>query len=151
MNIANENELRKHLFRLMAGKTDCHWTRVESHSLSLGVPDLAYTVNGNTGWMELKHSKNGEVPRIRASQKKWISENTRCGGHPLIMTSFNSIDGSGFILNRGNVVEALYKSKTLKEWKDLSIVVWGEEINWQHLMFIMERSQWACCCLGYDI
>lgn len=58
-----------------------HYTRIESHDTAAGFPDVHYTLNGNSGTIELKDAKRpgakypfkGESG-IRPSQRRWMAE-----------------------------------------------------------------------------
>jgi hypothetical protein len=69
------NYLRKLLPR------EGHYTRVESHDTSAGFPDVHFTLNGNSGTIELKDAKRpgARYPfkggsGLRASQVRWMAD-----------------------------------------------------------------------------
>lgn len=65
--------LQKHLPK------EGHYTRIESHDTAPGFPDVVYTLNGTTGFIELKDAKRpgakypfkGESG-LRAAQIRWM-------------------------------------------------------------------------------
>lgn len=62
-----------------------HYSRIES-STSPGIPDVAYTVEGSRGWIELKDAKSAKATRpfrrggLRPDQMVWFREEIRASG-----------------------------------------------------------------------
>lgn len=58
-----------------------HFTRIES-STEAGIPDLAYTVNGRSGWIENKvFKREGLAPKhLTLEQIRWGEAEVRAGG-----------------------------------------------------------------------
>jgi hypothetical protein len=59
-----------------------HGCRVESPEVSAGIPDLSYCVLGAEGFLELKE---GNKPKLRPDQYRWIKKRVKAGGRVAIL------------------------------------------------------------------
>lgn len=64
-----------------------HYTRVESHDTAAGFPDVHYTLNGNSGTIELKDAKRPGAKHpfkgesgLRRSQITWMTQQCDADG-----------------------------------------------------------------------
>lgn len=57
-----------------------HYSRIESHSTSIGFPDVDYHIGDSSGYIELKHT-NGEDIKVRPSQYRWITDRRDAGAN----------------------------------------------------------------------
>ena len=64
-----------------------HYTRIESHDTAPGFPDVHYTLNGNSGTIELKDAKRpgakypfSRESGLRRSQTTWMGEELAADG-----------------------------------------------------------------------
>lgn len=69
-----------------------HYTRIESHDTAPGFPDVHYTLNGNSGVIELKDAKRpgAKYPfsgksGLRATQIRWINEEINADGEKIFL------------------------------------------------------------------
>lgn len=113
-----------------------HVNRVESHSTSIGVPDLEIQLyNGPQWWIELKVA-NPKV-RVRPAQKLWHRERARAGGN------------RAFLLKSvvGEVKYAFVKSLAVIDhvdpeyWLNAAEEVWIRHINWNELEEILRYEE----------
>ena len=65
-----------------------HLSWIESHSTSIGVPDLNYSYYGVEGWLELKCGPDIDV---RAAQVIWMEDRIAAGGFPLFLIQYGDI------------------------------------------------------------
>jgi hypothetical protein len=75
--------------RLPAG---IHYSRIESLDTAPGFPDVHYTLQGQSGTMELKHAELHVQPfghlfkdALRKSQKDWIEAELEAGGRVILV------------------------------------------------------------------
>ena len=74
--------------------------RIESHSTSIGFPDLEFCIKGCQGTLELKAVRTvGDRVLSRASQLGWNRRRLKAGGKPLMLLWVEDIDN--FYLLRG--------------------------------------------------
>ena len=65
--------------------TGAHFSRVESHATSPGIPDLSYCVNSVEGFIELKSWDPKKGFRLRRSQVAWTRARDRAGGRVFLL------------------------------------------------------------------
>lgn len=124
----SETDLRKQVLEHMGFLG--HWSIIESHATSTGVPDLAYCVDGVDGWLELKHTRNKKMPRIRPAQRKWISAHWRARGRPLILFEIRGKFG----LIEGRYINHLFAdAKNETTWWKYAHKRWEDHPNWVEL------------------
>ena len=97
----------------------CHLSFVESHLTSSGIPDIAYTIDGITGWLELKYGTPARAPHLRLSQRQWFKDNVSAGGMPLLLLASRRGNSVAYGLIRGELYAEMYQAKTLKKWESL--------------------------------
>jgi hypothetical protein len=80
----SESSFWKYLSKLLPTG---HYTRVESHDTAAGFPDVHYTLNGNSGTIELKDAKRPGAKHpfkgesgLRRSQITWMTNECDAGG-----------------------------------------------------------------------
>lgn len=82
----SEASFWKYLCKLLP--KEGHYSRIESHDTSVGFPDVAYTLNGNSGTIELKDAKRpgakypfSKESGLRKSQLRWIEAEVTAHGN----------------------------------------------------------------------
>ena len=68
--------------------SNLHLSWIESHSTSIGAPDLNYCYYGTHEWMELKCGPDIDV---RAAQVVWMEDRIIAGGFPLFLIQYGDI------------------------------------------------------------
>lgn len=113
--VRSEADLAKDVRQLVSARF--HLSFIESHATSAGVPDVAYTVEGVTGWVELKFCSEARSAHMRNSQIIWIKDNINAGGCPLVLSAFLARDRNEFGLIRGeSAVTKLTGKKNYATW-----------------------------------
>jgi hypothetical protein len=70
---------------IRAIEPDCLLERVEN-SVARGTPDVAYTIRGASGWIELKSLRPGsQVVGLRPTQVVWLRACSRAGGRGWVL------------------------------------------------------------------
>ena len=93
-----------------------HATRVESHALSSGIPDVDYCFSGD-GHIELKWGfVNKKMPEIRDSQIRWITKRTLVGGKVFILTKLEHSEGPQYLVHKGDFVSQLRIGRDYEYW-----------------------------------
>jgi hypothetical protein len=114
----------------------CHYSRVESHATSPGIPDLSVCHDGAEGFIELKFSDGKKVPEMRESQVRWITKRVESGGCVVILAEIvdpQYPDLSTRCLYSGSKVVALSEAKTPIAWIMLADVAWTNHIGWKFI------------------
>jgi len=107
-----------------------HYSRIESETAQ-GFPDVHYTLNGQSGTIELKHAqKSGYKPEskpffgkdqgLRRSQMIWMAEEDAANGRVWICAQ---VDDKVFLLD-GNVYASDFNELTLADLERISDVSW---------------------------
>jgi hypothetical protein len=110
-----------------------HFSRVESHETSSGIPDVDYCIAGVEGHIELKYGKD-RGPKIRGSQVKWFRDREKRGGRPWILTELVMNKTSYYLLHRGSAIETLARNHDHEVWFNTSVASWRQGVNWQDLI-----------------
>lgn len=127
----SEAKLWKELDDLMGNAW--HASRVESHATSAGIPDVDYYYEGD-GHIELKFSKNTDIPNIRDSQVRWIKRRSEVGGKVYILTKMRQKDifdphrvSFVYLWHHGHMVIDLIEGQSFDLWFNSRIndVYWG--------------------------
>lgn len=121
--------------------TGIHFSRVESHATSPGIPDLNYCVNSVEGFMELKSWDPKKGFRLRQSQVAWTRARDRAGGRVFLLFDkqadlFNSRK-FGLIRLTEAKCEFLVTHPGADSWFGLAGAVWENEINVEQLLIIL--------------
>lgn len=78
------------LFKTKLGGKSTHIQRIES-SVTQGIPDVNYCINGVEGWLELKSWEKAigrgdfYVPKLRPQQCAWLHRRSSAGGRALLL------------------------------------------------------------------
>lgn len=96
-----------------------HLSFVESHLTASGVPDVAYTINGVTGWLELKYGTARRAPHFRQSQRRWFQTNLAAGGHPVVLLATRTDNHNLFGLIGGHAYQELFAATRFNQWWSL--------------------------------
>jgi len=109
-----------------------HWSKVESHDTSAGIPDLNHCISGAEGWLELKFGNEVKPPKLRPTQCAWFRRRTKMGidGAPQLLVCVELDGHKTFGLVRGRSVPKLIHAKTNKQWLDACYVKWENRIHW---------------------
>ena len=112
-----------------------HFSRVESHETSSGIPDVDYCLFGTENHVELKFGHIGKpAPEIRGSQVRWFRDRVEAGGHPWLFTHISGNNGSNlYMLHLGKNVGRLSREKQIAEWEKLATFVWHNKMDWAAL------------------
>ena len=113
-----------------------HFSRVESHETSAGIPDVDYCINGTEGHVELKFGRD-RAPKIRATQVKWFRNRVRAGGKPWLFTEIRTAKRSIYMLHEGKHVGHLARMKDLGVWRSTAKVIWDGSMDWRLLISIL--------------
>lgn len=119
--------------------TGIHFSRVESHAASPGIPDLSYCVDSVEGFIELKSWDLKKGFRLRRSQVAWTRARDRAGGRVFLLFDkqadlFNSRK-FGLIRLTEAKCEFLATHPGADSWFGLADVVWETGIDINNLMF----------------
>ena len=118
-----------------------HFSRVESHASSAGIPDVDFCVSGKEGHIELKYGM-GKIPKIRATQARWFRNRARAKGKPWM---FTHLEGSSkppvYLLHAAPAVEILAVGAPRGDWEFLATRGWQDSVNWiEFFDLILERK-----------
>lgn len=106
-----------------------HYSRIEADTAQ-GFPDVHYTINGQSGTIELKAARNprkdkpfsGEDEGLRRSQLIWMDEEDEAGGVIWILAEVGDIV---FLVN-GNDYRALFNQATFAQLARYSAFDWNK-------------------------
>lgn len=93
-----------------------HFSRVESHATSAGIPDIDFCMSDVESHIELKFGNEKKAPSIRPSQVKWFDRRVKAGGHPIILAKIELDDGTRYCFYAGSKARELYDAKTSHDW-----------------------------------
>lgn len=112
-----------------------HASKVESHDLSAGIPDVDYCLESVENHIELKVGSKEVWPEIRPTQCLWFNKRIKAGGKPFIMLLDND---TGMVhVIAGTCVDRI-SNKPIGVWiehADASILL--EEIHGDWLLGIL--------------
>lgn len=110
-----------------------HFSRVESHEQSAGIPDVDYCILGVENHVELKYGKE-KRPKIRPTQVKWFRDRVKAGGHPYLFTQIHCPRSADYwMLHQGDKVGFLARESNLKFWVRDALEIWTKEMVWLDL------------------
>lgn len=118
--------------------TGIHFSRVESHATSPGIPDLSYCTMGHEGFMELKSWDPKKGFTLRRSQVAWTRARDRAGGRVFLL-----FDKQGDLFNPRKFglitlteakCEFLVTHPATDSWFGLANAVWENEIDVKDLI-----------------
>lgn len=121
--------------------TGIHFSRVESHVTSPGIPDLSYCVNSVEGFIELKSWDPKKGFRLRRSQVAWTRARDRAGGRVFLLFDkqadlFNPRK-FGLIRLTEAKCEFLVTHPGADSWFGLAGITWETEIDVGQLLTIL--------------
>ena len=115
-----ENKFWKELDRAMGNKW--HASRIESRAFTPGYPDVSFAINHClSGHIELKFGMSTSMPKIRASQIRWITNRVKMGGVVFIASKIHHKRKWLFLLHRGNQIKELHADRKLSIWDEIRI------------------------------
>lgn len=139
----NENDvwkwLRVNIFKNVAG---LQVNRIESHATSIGFPDVAYCWHGYNGHIELKYTRTGGEIELRPAQHRWMSDNVKAGGHPIILTGiyFPCTQRGIIMLHHGSQSRNLIEDPSHDNWTQSCRKAWRtRDLLPGELLSIMEQ------------
>ena len=103
-----------------------HWSQVESHATSAGIPDLDYCIGGVTNWLELKAGTGKYLPRLRPTQCAWFRNRIKAGGNPRLLYKLNNWFG----IIHAKHVPILIHAKSAVDWRRNAHIEWDDKIDW---------------------
>lgn len=118
--------------------TYIHFSRVESHATSPGIPDLSFCVAGCEGFIELKSWDPKKGFTLRRSQVAWTRARDRAGGRVFLLFDkqedlFNPRK-FGLIRLTEAKCEFLVTHPSDTSWFGLADVVWETGIDVENLI-----------------
>lgn len=118
--------------------TGIHFSRVESHSTSPGIPDLSYCVDSVEGFTELKSWDPKKGFRLRQSQVSWTRARDRAGGRVFLLFDkqadpFNPRKFGLMRLTEAKC-EFLVTHPGADSWFGLADVTWETDIDTEDLI-----------------
>ena len=117
-----------------------HFSRVESHATSAGIPDVDYCIDRVEGHLELKYS-SGKPYKTRATQVAWFRNRTRKGGRPYILAQLDLSDVSIFSIYSGIKYESLHLTTQPEDWLHYAMTIWRDNIDFDELIGVL-RHEW---------
>lgn len=112
--------------------------RIESHSTSLGRPDVNICLNPSINWdIELKYSDNGKV-HLRPSQRGWFSRRRRVRANALVLTKA-IINGQAVYFI--NMIDKIPDGDRIDDWINLAHIVWDGKIDFGELEGILRETE----------
>ena len=118
--------------------TGIHFSRVESHATSPGIPDLSYCTMGHEGFMELKSWDPKKGFCLRRSQVAWTRARDRAGGRVFLLFDKQSDLFNprkfGLIRLTEAKCEFLVTHPSDTSWFGLADVVWETDIGVENLI-----------------
>jgi hypothetical protein len=138
--ISSEDDLREYLFGELS--VAIHFSRLEAHASAPGIPDLAYTLQGVNGFLELKYGDKKRAPKVRPTQYAWMRQNVRFGGgNPLILVAIRGSEATKFRLIHGSYIELLTQNPGVKPWLTTPAQEWTDQICWPEFLATLFRPQ----------
>lgn len=110
-----------------------HFSRVESHETSSGIPDVDYCINGTEGHVELKHGNNS-APRIRGTQVRWFRHRIKAGGYPWMFTHIVIKKKDYYMLHKAAQMIELATERDVDVWLNTAAFVWSGSMGWHELV-----------------
>ena len=110
-----------------------HFSRVESHETSSGIPDVDFCINGTEGHIELKFGRN-KAPKIRGSQGKWFKRRVEAGGNPWMFAHLVIDKTDYYVLYSGHIVANLTTERNTAIWVDRATKTWKGYRDWNEFV-----------------
>jgi hypothetical protein len=121
-----------------------HASRVESHALSAGIPDVDYCYLGD-GHIELKYGHvHMMMPEIRDTQIRWMLSRSSVGGKVYILTKLQQhTDPRSFeyLWHRGAMAMELYKDRSYDFWFNSRMNDNYWELNLDEILTILKGER----------
>lgn len=134
----SEDRLRRYLLNNVDDRG--HWSRVESHDTEPGIPDMAWTIRGVNGWLELKYGSKANPPELRMMQYVWFTRNVKAGGNPYIFLGVAE-EPRIFALLHGSCVQGIYKKHSIQPWLRAAAATWTGHVDWDEFLKILVTGQ----------
>ncbi len=119
-----------------------HFSRVESHLMSAGIPDVDFCIEGTEGHIELKYGFN-KVPKIRGSQARWFRNRVRAGGKPWMFTLLEYTNHSPrYLLHEAEGVVYLAAANWARAiWIGTAVKRWDTYVEWSEFLDTILRRE----------
>ena len=115
-----------------------HFSRVESHESSAGIPDVDFCIAGVEGHVELKFGTDTKAPKIRPTQAKWFRDRVKEEGKPWMFTLIGVKCRSVYMLHEGSWVPHLAENPyDFDLWLGSACRVWDGSMDWRELVSIL--------------
>lgn len=130
--IKRESDLWRYVRTTVKPVIGGHWSRIESHATSLGVPDVNVCHQSQDVWIELKQGDDAE---IRPSQYRWIKDRLNEGAKNIWILHHQ--EDLGFMLIQGCMIDVI-KDRPKAVWYSVAHKTWKSDINPKEL----EQTLW---------
>ncbi len=128
--LSNETAFRKYVCHGL--NKFGHTSKIESHAMTTGFPDINFCIDGVEGNIECKFQYAGYPMDIRPSQKRWFKDRLEAGGNCWLLGCFDVDGGGSFIyLVHGSYINHLTNQRST--WADRSSCSWIDEIDFEGL------------------
>ena len=115
-----------------------HFSRVESHLTSAGIPDVDFCIEGTEGHIELKFAHNTIKKNfVRPTQVKWFRDRAKAGGHPWLLALIIVGHIKHYYLCNAEDMAHVYKSTSLYFWSRHATYVWTNEMDWDEFITML--------------
>ena len=135
-----ENTLKKYVMGIMGTR----W-HAQSHEdmLSAGIPDLSFSCDGVSGWIELKHIQATartailKPAKFTNEQVNWMQKRTRHGGKCFVLVQ---VTGRGYFLFRSGFARAIKDGMPPDQFQQSAIMHWSKSIDPDQLVTALTRE-----------
>ncbi len=127
----SESDLWKHIKNNIGHRG--HFSRVESHETSSGIPDVDYCIDGVEGHMELKFAVNA-APKIRGTQVQWFRKRGKAKGNPWMFSHLVLHNKDYYLLHRTSAMIDLAKQKDVSKWIGSAACIWVGFMDWHEFI-----------------
>jgi hypothetical protein len=103
--------------------------RIESHSVSIGRPDVNLCLSGGKVWdIELKYTKSNRVV-LRPAQYAWVRRRVHVGGNVLIIIRSDNGKLRRHLAVLGGDMPDVKHNRTLSAWELQASAIWIGKID----------------------
>jgi hypothetical protein len=114
-----------------------HFSRVESHETSAGIPDIDFCMDSIEGHIELKYGNDKNRPKIRPTQLKWFINRKKMGGRPIVFAKILLEGQVRYCFYNADKITDLFNAKSNQEWIDLADTVYLVA-HWETFMYTIK-------------
>ena len=121
--IKSEAAFWKHLRDNNIPKTaKTHYSRVESHATSTGIPDVDFCHDGFSFYLELKHS-DGKDFELRPAQHRWIQDRFKAGFFNVWILALHQPTETVLLIH-GHLSRMLIEHPRVCDWNKVACASW---------------------------